>query len=297
MSIDPKSLQLFVRVVEQGTIAAAAQHEHIAAAAVSKRISDLERLLGTALLARSNKGIAPTAAGSMLIDLSHRVLNDLDGIQTQMRGYAKGMKGHVRVFANISAITQFMPSELHRFLAANPKVQVHLEERVSSAIAEAVAENAADIGVLVAGAPVDGLEFHPYREDDLVLITPRAHALAGKRSIRFAETLGYDYVGLHAGSQLNLQLVRAASELGRPWRSRIQVTSYDALCHMVQAGLGVGVLPERIARSYAKALGLRVLPLKEPWARRSLAVCMRSYAALPPAARLLADQLIAPPHR
>jgi DNA-binding transcriptional LysR family regulator len=292
MSIDPKSLELFLRVVDLGTIAAAAQREHIAAAAVSKRISDLERDLGAALIVRSNKGITPTAAGRALIGLSQRVLSDLNSIRAQMRDHAKGIQGQVRVYANISAITQFMPAELQAFLAENPHVRVHLEERVSTVIAQAVAENVADIGILILGPPVDGLEFYPYREDDLVLVAPKGHPLARRRSITFQESLDFDFVGLHAQSQLNLQLIRAATDLGRAWQARVHVTSYDALCHMVQAGMGIGVLPWRIAQSYAKALGIRLVKLQEPWAHRTLAVCVRSYEALAPAPRLLVDRLL-----
>jgi molybdate transport repressor ModE-like protein len=292
MDIDPKSLKLFVTVMKLGTITAAARHEHIAAAAVSKRISDLEDLLGTQLVERSTKGLQPTAAGTMLLDLSHRVLNDLEVIRTQVGQYASGIASQVRVFANISAITQFMPSELSGFLAQNPRIKVNIEERVSSVIEQAVLENVADVGILVMGSPVEGLEFHPYREDDLVVAVPKSHPLARRSSTSFVDTLDYDYVGLHTGSQLNLQLIRAASELGRPWSSRVQVTSYDALCLMIEAGLGIGILPKSLAQSYSKALRIKVLGLKEEWAHRTLAVCIRSYDSLTPAARLLVAHLL-----
>ena len=292
MSLDPKSLKLFISVIEAGTITAAAEREHIAAAAISRRISELEAALGTELVMRSNKGLLPTPAGQALLGLSHRVLNELDEIRALMRDYAQGLTGYVRVYANISSITQFMPAALGGFLKANPSIEIHLEEKTSTAIAQAVLDNLADVGVLVMGAPVAGLEFHPYRQDELVIATPMAHPLARLPEASFEQTLGFDYVGLHAQSQLNLQLTQAASELGRFWKPRIQVTSYDALCLMIEEGLGIGVLPKRIAQSYAKALRIQAVPLAEPWARRDLAVCIRSYAALSPAAQLLVDHLL-----
>jgi len=292
MSIDPKSLKLFLRVIEAGTIAAAAEREHIAAAAVSRRISELEASLGTELVLRSNKGLTPTPAGQALLGLSHRVLSDLDEIHALMRDYAKGLTGYVRVFANISAITQFMPSALSTFLKAHPSIQVHLEEKTSTAIAQAVLDNVADIGILVKGAPIPGLELHPYREDELVVVVPKGHVLARRARVSFEETLEFDYVGLNPKSQLNLQLTQAASERGRPWTPRIQVTSYDALCLMIEAGLGIGVLPRHIAMSHAKALRIKVLALSEPWAHRVLALCIRSYHGLSPAAQLLVDHML-----
>jgi len=291
MTPDPKSLRLFVSVLKHGTIAAAAEHEHTAAAAVSRRISDLEEQLGVALIVRSNKGVSPTPAGRALLNMSHRVLHDLDSIQAQMHDYAVGMKGYIRIFANISAMHQFMPRELSAFLADNPLVQIDLEERVSTAIAEAVADNNADVGVLVVDTPLEGVEYLPYKEDDLVVIVPASHPLAGKERVRFADTLDYDYVGLPPGSQMNLHLMRTAREQGRTWRYRFQVSSYDSLCLMVESGLGVGMLPRCIALAYAKALDIELLGLDEPWSHRQLHVCIRSYDALSPAARLLVERM------
>lgn len=290
-SIDPKTLKLFTSVIELGTIAAAAQREHIAGSALSKRISDLEHAFGISLITRDNRGVTATAAGLALFNLARRVLNDFDGLYAQMRDYASGIQGHVRIFANISAITQFLPAELQSFLATHPGVQVHLEDEVSSAIVQAVADNAADVGILVSGAVADGLELFPYREDQLVLITPQLHPLASRKAVRFAETLDFDYVGLHTTSSTHVQLIHAASAEQRSLRSPVQVNSYDALCLMVEAGLGLGVLPRKIAKSYARALRIRILALNEPWAHRTLAICVRSYISLPVAARLFVDHL------
>jgi len=292
MTPDPKSLRLFISVLKHGTIAAAAEHEHTAAAAISRRISDLEELLGVALIERSNKGVTPTPAGRALLNMSHRVLHDLDSIHAQMHDYVLGMKGYIRIFANLSAIHQFMPKELSGFLSDNPQVQIDLEQRVSTDIAQAVADNNADIGVLVKDNVIDGVLFLPYKEDDLVVIVHEDHELAEHPSVNFEQTLDYNYVGLPPGSQMNLQLMRAARDLGRTWRYRFQVPSYDALCLMVEAGLGMGVLPRRIASSYAKALRIKLLTLNEPWSHRELHVCIRSYDALSPAAHLLVERMV-----
>lgn len=291
LRLDPISLQLFIAVLEEGTIAAAAEREHIAAAAVSKRISELESQLRTQLLNRTNKGIEPTAAGIALLGLARRALRELDDISVQMQEYASGMRGHVRIFANISAITQFLPAEIKSFLAQYPQIQVNLEEKISTAVTKAVAENAADIGIFIMQPHGHQLEVFPYHEDKLVLITPADHPLATRKAISFADTLEYDYVGLHTGSTINLQLQNAASELGRLVRFSIQVTSYDALCLMVGSGLGIGILPEGVARTYTKTLRLRAIPLPEPWARRELKICVRSFDALPVAAKLLVNHL------
>lgn len=292
MTLDPKSLKLYISVLKHKTIAAAAGHEHIAAAAVSRRLSDLEEQLGVALLNRSNKGITPTAAGSALLTMAHQALYELDRIQDQMKDYVAGIKGYIRILANMSAIHQFMPTVLGNFLADNPLVQIDLEETLSSAIAQLIADNTADIGVLVKGTAVEGVEFLPYQNDRLVVISSLEHPLAAQDKIRFVDTLAYDYVGLPQGSQLNTQLSREAAVHGQMWRCRFQVASYDALCRMVEAGLGIGVLPKTIAQAYVKALKIKMLILDETWAHRSLHICIRSYQGLSPAARLLVDKML-----
>jgi DNA-binding transcriptional LysR family regulator len=279
--------------MEEGTIADAAAREHIAASAVSKRLSELEQTLATELFVRSNKGTEPTAAAFTLLNLARGVLNDLDGIYAQMREYASGVRGHVRVYANISAITQFLPGELKSFMAQYPQVQVHLQERISSVIAKAVADNAADIGILNDGSYGEALTLLPYHDDELVVVAPHGHPLARRKSVRMAQLLDYDVVGAHPGSVMNHLLTKAAAELGRPLRLRIQVSSYDALCLMVAAGLGVGVLPRQSAQLFVPALPIQCLALAEPWAQRKLVVAVRDVAALSPAARLLVQHISA----
>jgi DNA-binding transcriptional LysR family regulator len=291
MKLDPVSLRLFVHIVEEGSIAAAAAREHIAASAVSKRISDLEEVLKTQLLARTNKGVEATSAGIALANLARGVLHEMDEIFAQMSEYASGVRGHVRVMANISAINQFLPAELKSFLSEHAQVQIHLEENISAAIAKAVFENAADIGIFTMMPHGQNLEVFPYHADELVLIVPSQHPLARRASASFIDTLEFDYVGLHTGSAINLQLIKAAAELEKTVRIAIQVTSYEALCLMVETGLGIGILPRAVAERYTKVLDVRAIALNEDWARRELKICVRSFAALPVAAQLLVNHL------
>ena len=291
MKLDPLSLRLFVAVMEDGAIARAAAREHIAPSAASRRLAELEGQLRVELFARSNRGAEPTAAAYALLNLARGVLNDLDGIATQMRDYRAGVRGHVRVVANISAITQFLPDELQRFTAAHPQVDVRLQEQISSAVAQSVAENAADVGILNHGGYGERVTLLPYREDELVLIVPVGHALARRQRVRLAEALPHPFVGMHPGSAINNLLTRCAAELDMPLKLRMQVTSYDALCLMVSAGLGVAVLPRGSAQNLRGSLALRAITLAEPWARRRLSLCVRAQESLSGAAGLLVAHL------
>lgn len=292
MKLDPVSLRLFVAVMEEGTIAAAAQREHLATAAVSRRMSELEQALSTVLFARSNKGTEPTPAAYALLGLARGVLNGLDDIAAHMQGYGDGVRGQVRVSANISAITQFLPGELRGFMDRYPLVQVHLHERISTEVAREVAGNVADIGILNAGHYGEpGLSLLPYREDELVLVVPRGHPLARRKRAALRDALPYDFVGMHPGSAINNRVMQATAEIGLSLKTRMQVTGYDALCLMVANGLGFGVLPRGSAQLYLKALPLLAVGLTDAWARRALMLCVREGGELPPATRLLVEHL------
>lgn len=289
--MDPLSLRLFVRVVEEGRITAVAHSEHIAAAAVSKRLSEMEQSLNTVLLTRTNRGVVPTAAGVALLGLARRALRGLADIPLQMKDFNEGVKGDVRIFANISSLSQFLPQDLKRFTAQHPQVNIHLEENVSTRTLRAVAENAADIGIFTVGDHSVPLEILNYRRDRLALLVPGGHELRDRASVRFVETLEHFYIGMRVDSALSVQMARAAAEADRPLRVRMNVASYDVLAMMVDAGLGLALMPEDLARQHAQRLDLGVIGLADSWAAREIKICVRRYADLSPAARLLVDHL------
>src|SRR6478735_5728250 len=183
--IDLTSLQLFVAVCELGSIGRAAEREFIAASAVSKRLSDLEATLQTPLLYRHTRGVNLTPAGESLLHHARSVLFSLEKMQAELSEYADGVRGHVRIHASISAVVQFLPEDLGRFIQAHPEVKIDLEEHLSTEVVRAVQEGAADLGVCNTGVLAEGheLQVRPYRQDQLVLIVPSRHALAKRKSV------------------------------------------------------------------------------------------------------------------
>jgi DNA-binding transcriptional LysR family regulator len=291
--IDLVSMQLFVAVCETGAIAKGAEREHIVASAVSKRLVELEQLFGLPLLERGARGVKPTAAGEALLFHARSVLRSVDLLHAELSEYAQGVRGHVRMHANISAVVEFLPEDLRAFMTANEGIKIDLEEHLSADILRAVREGRTDLGVVSDAGELDDLQCHPYRCDQLVLLTRSDHPLAALEDTSYVSSLAYDHVGLSQNSALFMQLENAAAEAGIPRRLRIHVTSFDALCRMVDVGLGVGVVPERVGRFFASALGLRLLRLTDDWAKRQLHIVVRDAACLPVAARLLLAHLIA----
>ena len=304
--IDLTSLQLFVAVCELGSIGRAAEREFIAASAVSKRLSDLEATVDTALLYRHSRGVTLTPAGESLLHHARNVLYGLERMQGELSEYADGVRGHVRMHANMSAIVQFLPEDLGAFAREHSQIKIDLQEHLSPDVLSAVAEGTADIGICTLGTGKSSesnratvqitqgnvpLQYRTYKEDRLVVVVPARHALADRESVAFTEVLEWDIVSLHAGSSISLAMRAAAAQAGHPLHQRIQVTSLDAMCRMIDNGLGIGLLPDRAFELMHGVGNLRAVQLTDEWAHRELCVVARDFEALPVTTRLLVDHL------
>lgn len=289
--LDLTSLQLFVAVCELGSIGRAAEREFIAASAISKRLSDLEAALGAPLLYRRPRGVELTPAGETFLHHARSVLFSLDRMQGELSEFAQGVRGHVRIHANLSAIMQFLPDDLAGFTALHPQVKLDLEEHVSSEVLRAVRDGDADVGICNASGTVDDLQSRRYRQDRLVVAVPRRHPLASRHAVWYEETLDHDQIGLQGNSALDLAMRRAAAAAGKDIHLRIRVTGLDALCRMVHNGLGIGLVPDR-AFALLEGVGeLQAVPLRDDWAVRDIDLLARDFASLPVTARLLVDHL------
>jgi DNA-binding transcriptional LysR family regulator len=131
----------------------------------------------------------------------------------------------------------------------------------------------------------------PYRSDQLCVLVPASHGLAERKRVAFVDTLDDEQIEIQAGSIVQITLQRAAALAQRAIRHRIQVTTFDAACRSVAAGLGIAVVPREAAAAQAASLGLVLVPLSDDWALRRFVVCFRSRETQSPAARLLADEL------
>lgn len=281
------SLRLFLAVIEESSITRAATREHITTPAVSKRLSELETQLGVQLFERHSSGVRPTAAGRALEADARSLFATLDRMQTLAGDYASGVRGEVRLYANASSIIDTLPDEMRRFSRRHPHIQIRFDEGRSTEVVEAVTSGRADIGIFVPNIPAPELETMPYHKVDLVLITPSDHPLAARSRLAFADAASYDFVGLSDRSSIGTRIRSAAANAGIHYHTSIQVTSFEALRRMVQAGMGIGILPERGSAPYAEGLGLRCIPLTDDWASYHLSLCVRKADTLPTATRLL----------
>jgi DNA-binding transcriptional LysR family regulator len=295
MRLDLVSLRIFLSIVEEGNLTKAAEREHIAASAVSKRIQDLEHGFGVRLLNRSIRGVVPTAAGEALARRARSLFGVVNQIRGELSGFAAGRLGEVVMHANGSAIAEFLAADLRSFLEANPGVKVELHEELSPEIVRAVNQGLADIGIFADTIEVpEGLTVYSYRTDRLLAVVPAGHPLASRPSIAFAELLEFEQIGVAEGSSLAQLLRTAARELDRPIRFNCTVSTNEVVRWMVDAGFGVAILPEGFVLPYERILRIRGVSLEDPWAHRQLSIAVRDPQNLTKAARNLLEWLRQP---
>lgn len=289
---DLTDMHLMVNVAAAQSMTKGAEQSFLSLPAASNRVKNLESRLGTALLYRNSQGVTLTPSGEAFVRHARIVLRQLEHLRGDIQEYASGIKGRVRVYANTTAMNEFMPDILARYLAEHRDVNVELRERLSHQVVKAVADGAADIGITAKADGGENVEFLPYRNDRLVLVTHADHPLAGRESVDFAETLAYDYVSLSETSAIHAFLLQAADDLGRMLRFRVEVGNFEAVCRMIAANVGIGVIPASAARRYVRDLPLRRVALKDAWALRRLHICVKQFDRLPIFAKELVSVLL-----
>ncbi len=252
----------------------------------------MEHAAGTSLLYRRRSGIEPTPAGHMLVRHARNLIRLMDRMEGELGEYADGVRGQVRIVANTSVITEFLPEQLSGFLVEHPDVRIALNEVTSDQAISDVLDGHADIALFSEAAEPRTLETFPYARDRLMVIVPSGHALDGQKELRFEETLCHAHVGLNPGSSLLEQLTSIADNLGGSINFAVQVTSFDAVMRMVEAGLGVGVLPDGVVSKRRTGAGIVAIPLSNDWACRELLAGVREEKLLPIAARRLLHSLL-----
>lgn len=281
MRFDLTDLRLFVLTADEGNMTRAALRQHLSLAAASARIKSLEAQAGLRLFYREARGMRLTPPGEAFLHHARGVLRQADQLRADLQEYGGGLRGHLRVFANTTAVTDFLPEILPGFLAANPKVNIDLQEKPNPEIARGVLDGRADLGIVAGQVDTLGLEAIHFSTDRLVLAVAKTHRFARRKKIAFAETLDEDTVGMHYGSTLQTFLAQVVDGLGRPIKLRIQLSSFDAMCRMIGAGVGVGIVPESAARRNQSSADIALIELVDRWSVRERYILVRSREALP----------------
>jgi len=287
MHFDLADLRLFIHIGESPSLTQGARRAFLSPAAASARIKALEGQLDTRLLYRDSRGVELTPAGQRLLRHARLIMSQVDYLKSEFTHYGTDSAGHIRIFANTTAVTEFLPEVLAGFLARRPGVTVDLQERLSRDIVRGVLDGSTDMGIIAGPVEAAGLQVIHFSTDRLVLAVPHGHELGRYPKVTLKQTLAFQHIGLHEGSTLLSFLRDHVERLGLNLSLRIQVSSFEAICRMVEAGVGIGIIPESAAIRHSRTMKLVTIELDEPWAVRERSILVRELDALPGVVRAL----------
>lgn len=284
LNFDLKTLRLFISTAELGGVTRAAEELHIAPAAASRRIHEFERQFGLPLFERRPHGMALTNAGRSMLSHARHVTHTLGRMQDDAVSHLEGNQGIVRVAAPRSVVTQFLGAAIRECTERNPAIQVDLQEMDSQQVQQTLRRGVIDLGIYEAILGDIELPFVPFRSDRLALVCPRGHPLASRSAVTLADITPFAVIALGEGSAISILLERLVRLQGLKLRTRMRVSGFDSLAALVAEDLGVGVMPEAIARKLGAGFDFVCIPISEDWAIRKFLLCHRPPEDLPYAA-------------
>ncbi len=294
--IEIRHLRAFLAIARHAHFTRAAAALHLAQPALSQQIAQLEDDLGARLFERSRRGARLTDAGAAFRPRAERVVAELDSARAEARDYRSLVRGRVVLGTIASLAAMRLPAVLGRFRERYPGIDIVLREDHSSSLVGWLADGAVDLALVHAGSvqprgrsrarPVAhaGLAFTVLEHEEMVLILPRTHRLAGGARIRFAELADEPFVLYKEGSLAREMMLAGAAAAGFTPRSALEATGNDTVRAFVAAGFGVSLLP----RSLAVAVGPPVTVASiTPRAVRVVSLGRREHGAMQPAVQAL----------
>ena len=290
MRFDISDLRLFLAVVNSGSITHGADRVNLSLAATSGRIKQMEDTLGVPLLERHRHGVTPTDAGDCLAKNARIILRHADRMRMELIPFSQGLSGSLRILTNTAALHEHLPGRLASFLAGQPGINIETRELRSTDIAAELMAGRGEIGIAAEADLPEGLERSFFAEDRLVVVMPKGSATRVP-GVRFADIVSKTFVGLSRNSPLQQLVASQAERLGEPMTIRARVSDFHAMAQMVDAGVGVGIMPETSAKRCAHPFELPWSVLRDKWATRRLMLCVAPDAAMSKMSRLLLAHL------
>lgn len=281
MRYELTDLRLFLAIAQAKNLSTAASTVHITASSASYRLKNLEQALGTPMFTRNARGMELTAAGEAALAHVRELFESVERMHGDIGRFTAGLKGHVRLFANSSALNGFATESVGRFLVLNPDVNAEVEERQSETIAASVLAHEADVGIFAGPTSVTGLRAHRYALDRLVIVAPPDHPISRTDEVKLGLALEFDFVCMSRASSNFLFLRDMAQKLGRPLRARLHAHSFDAVLSLVEQGVGVALVPSSVVLASTLSKTLSMVRLAEDWSLRELTLVVREDARLP----------------
>lgn len=283
INFDLQQLQAFIAVAERSSFRAAAEHLHLSAPALSRRIEKLESIIGSRLFQRTTREVHLTSLGRVFLERVRAALDDLESAMLGIADIAPSRSGRVTVACVPSAALYFLPTVLHSFTQQFPAIKIRVIDEGVDQMLSSVISGESDFGIGFMSTLVPEIQFEPIHEEPFVLAMQRSHPMAKRKIIRWSELANERLIAV-ARSSGNRQLQDdALTQAGIRPQYAFEVSHVVTLLGMVEAGLGVAALPRMaLPEQHPSLVGVA---LREPRIVRELGFLTKHGVTLRPAAQ------------
>lgn len=290
MRVDTLGVQAFIAIADQGGFGKAADALYITQTALTRRLQNLEALLGVKLVERTTRSVALTSIGRDFLPQARRLLSDLESALAEIHTTGKAHRGDVAIACVPTVGVQFLPRVIQEYSAQHPHNRIKIFDHASSGVADAVRRRDVEFGINIGGAHHAELASVPLLEDRFVLICRDDHPLARRRNLSWKQLGGYPliFAGDVSGNRPLLDTALAAQ--GVTLQSHYEVQRSSTALGLVAEGVAAAVVPS-LALQKGAYPRIRVVALTDPVVSRSLVLVSRKTSHLSPAAEALYDMI------
>lgn len=287
LNVTLRQMRAFASLARYGGFRAAAAAFNLSQSALSSAIREMERELGVPLFDRTTRRVELTPAGRQLLPDVERILAELDATLRDVQSAGEAQRGRVVIASIFSMATHVLPVVIHQFKAAHPNVRVILLDYTASAVQASARAGEADLGICARNDLEGDLHFETLAIDPFVAILPAKHPLSKSRDVPLKELLRFPFITMAKGTQIRSLTDSALRARGLHASPAYEASEPATIQAMVEANLGVSVLPKRTL-SNANVLVRR---LAEPGFERQLGIVARPGHSLTPPAEAFRRQL------
>lgn len=281
MRLDFFDLQLFLNIVETGSLTKGAERSSISLQAASERIKKIEQQFAVALFTRHASGVKLTIAGQTFLEQAQLIIQQSQHLQQVMLPFAQGLNSDMTLWCNSSAQSEYLPFLLPQYLVENPNIHIDLKEAETKDIIQALENGAAKLGLISSFFNSNQLHTLDFADDPLVIICSTQHELSNQTQLEIEKTLKYAFVGLMQYHSLQQSIEAQAKNLGCSIQYRLRLPNFAAIAQVVANGVGIAIIPKRAAQRLSDLYHFHQIELLGAWANRKLLLAAKNFDALP----------------
>jgi LysR family carnitine catabolism transcriptional activator len=286
-----KHIEAFLAVARLGHFTRAAAALHVSQPALTVQVKQLEEALGIKLFDRNNRHVQLTQAGRDLVAPFERLTLDLASIVKHAHDLSAHRRGTVLVAALPSVAAGMLPRAIQLLAERHPAIVVRLRDAIAGRVLDLVKSGEVDFGIGSLIRPDPEIAHDLLFTDRLCAFARDDHPLARKRAIRLRELTGQPLILTGQDTSVRQIIERTLEQERLPVRVAQEATYMTTAIGMVQAGLGIAILPESAVERDARGLGLRALAIREPALTRQIGLLRRTERSFSPAAQRLIEAL------